>query len=250
MKKLFLISSSRYQGGEFWAHCVDALGKFLEPAHGRRNKVLFIPYANADGDYTGYTQKVSWTFNEFGYELVGIQTYQHPTVEYPPRGCFEDESICAVCVGGGNTWILNYALQNLNIVKAIKDKVENGEWKYIGASAGTVSACPSILTTNDMAPVLPKSSNGFEIIPFQINPHFVPGSLVDKHMGETREERIRQVIKINPDWQVVGLPEGCWIEKTNEDYILSGIGQAIVFRKNENISIWLPGEPFSEIGML
>lgn len=30
------------------------------------------------------------------------------------------------------------------------------------------------------------------MIPFQINPHFVPGELIAHHHGETREQRIQQ----------------------------------------------------------
>ena len=141
-------------------------------------------------------------------------------------------------------------LRKKNLLYYISKKVDSGKWKYIGASAGTVSACKSILTTNDMAPVLPTSDKGFGLIPFQINPHFVPGSLVFGHMGETREERIRQVIVRNPYWQVVGLPEGCWIQGIYKEYILGGAGEAVIFRKDGNNSIWLPGEPFNNLGML
>jgi len=245
MKKVFLISSSKYQGGGFWNHCLDPLGNFLGTPEKGRNKVIFVPFANADGDYDGYTKIISERLNQFGYEVVGMHTYGH-SISF-----LEDETICAVCVGGGNTWLLANTSQVINMWHSIKNKVDAGEWKYISASAGTVMACDSIITTNDMSPIHPiKNTQGFGLIPFQINPHFVPGALVEKHMGETREERIRQVILHNPDWQVVGLPEGCWIEGSNEDYILRGTGQAAIFRKDGNNSIWLPGEPFNNVGML
>ncbi len=244
MKKLFLISSSRYQNGEFWAHCLNPLGEFLGTPEKGRNRILFIPYANADDDYDGYTKMVSAPFKKFGYEVVGNHTYKKIT------DCLSDKTICAVCVGGGNTWLLNYTLSVYDMLLGIKHKVETGKWKYISASAGTVMAGESMLTTNDMAPILPRSSDGFGLVPFLINPHFVSGSLLPKHMGETREERIRQVILINPGWIVVGLPEGCWIEKTTKDYVLRGIGQASIFRKGGNNTLWLPNEPFDKDGML
>ena len=92
--------------------------------------------------------------------------------------------------------------------------------------------------------------NSFGFVPFQINAHFFKGSLIDGHKGETREERIRQVIKAHPDMQVVGLPEGCWIEGNEDEYVLCGTGQAGIFRKDGNNSIWLPGEKYDKVGML
>jgi dipeptidase E len=248
MKSLFLISSSRYQGGEFWAHCFDALKKFLgEPENGR-NCILFLPQAHPDEDYDGYTKVISGILSKLGYEVIGAHTF-----EFPSRDCFLKpfvDTICAVCVGGGNTWLLKNKT-DYDMFLQVNRMVTEGKLKYISASAGTVMACPSMLTTNDMPPVLPQNSDGFNLVPFQINPHFVKGALVEKHMGETREERIRQVIVHHPDWLVVGLPEGCWIEGHGEEYILRGTGQAIIFRKGGgNGTIWLPGEPISETGML
>lgn len=245
MKQLFLISSSKYQGGGFWDHCLDSLVNFLGTPVKGRNKVIFIPFANADGKYNGYTQIISERLSEFGYEFIGMHMYDL-SIDF-----LKDEEIFAVCVGGGNTWLLANTSQVINVQQAIKNKVETGEWKYVSASAGTVMACESMITTNDMCPIYPiQNTQGFGLIPFQINPHFVPGALVEKHMGETREERIRQVILYNPNWQVVGLPEGCWIEGNDEDYILRGTGQAVIFRKDGNNSIWLPGEPFDKTGMM
>jgi dipeptidase E len=247
-KQIFLISSSRYQGGKFWAHCIHQLGYFLGKPEKGKNKILFIPYADPDKDYDGYTTLVSETIKRFGYEVVGIHTY--PMLEGQRHPAFKDDSISAVIVGGGNTWLLSDIIANVEILSLIETKVKYQGWKYIGASAGTIMACKSILTTNDMPPIRTGLSEGIGLIPFHINPHYVPGPLVAKHMGETREERIRQVILYNPSWQVVGLPEGCWIEGNDEEYILRGIGEACIFRKDGNNSIWLPNEPFDEKGML
>jgi len=243
MKKLFLISSSRYQGGGFWAHCIDALGNFMGPAQNERNRVIFIPYAEPDSDYNGYTKTVSVQFEKLGYELIGAHTYSLDSMAM-------DKKIVAVCIGGGNTWLLQKALMDLGLLNFIRNAVEAGQWKYISASAGTVVSCNSMLTTNDMPPVLPISHKALGLIPFQINPHFVPGAIADKHMGETREERLRQIIVHNPNWQIAGIPEGCWIEVKNNEHILCGIGKAVIFRKDGNNSIWLPGEAFDKEGIL
>lgn len=241
MKELFLISSSYYQSGELWAHCLKALGKFMgepEPGH---NRILFMPYAKADGDYDGYTKLISAPFEKFGYEVVGMHTYEE-------KSFLKDKAICAVCVGGGNTWLLANKHEVIDSLYSIKNQVMVGDWKYISASAGSVMACESMITTNDMCPVQQiKNTKGFGLIPFQINPHFVPGSLIDKHKGETREERIKQVILHNPDWQVVGLPEACWIEIYGDTQELCGNGEAIVFSKHGSNFICLPWQSFDTV---
>ena len=110
-------------------------------------------------------------------------------------------------------------------------------------------ACPTIKTTNDMPIVLPSSFEALGLIDFQINPHFVPGSLIPRHMGETRETRIKEYHEHNA-FPVVGLPEDCWITVKDNKSILYGISKAVIFRRNGNNTIWLPGEPFNEDGIL
>lgn len=248
-KELFILSGTSFKGLEFYLFEIE---NFLgEPQQGS-NRILFIPYADPDCDYDGYTGNVSKSFKKFGYEVVGIHTYQHPTLNHIPSDCFDDETICAVCIGDGNTWLLNYALQNLCITKRIKEKVEQGKWKYISSGAGTIVACPSMLTTNDFALKLPLvDDKAIGLVPFQITHNSFSSDLGDIIIGGTIEERIRQVILYNPDWQIVGLPElGCWIQGKGEEYILGGTEQAVIFRKDGNNSLWLPGEPFNNIGML
>ena len=245
-KEVFLISSSRFSGsgGVFFAHCLEALSKFLGPAVHGHNKVAFVPFAHPDCDYEGYTKIVSEPFAKIGYEVISVNDYMnHKEVISKP-------DVVAVFVGGGNTWVLLNELCNQKYLRFIRDEVVNGRKKYIGSSAGTVVACPTIMTTNDMAPVCPPSFDALKLIPFQINPHFVPGALVEGHQGEPREERIRQVINFNSEIQVVGLPEGCWIEGIDEEYTLGGTGKAVIFRKGRNNSVWLPREPFDKDGML
>ncbi|MFA6585557.1 MAG: dipeptidase PepE [Candidatus Paceibacterota bacterium] len=246
MKQLFLISSSRYQDGKFWGHCLDDLKNFLGPAIQGKNKIVFIPYAKANGGYTGYTdytKMVSEPFAELGYELVDITSY-------PARDCFSDPSIIAICIGGGNTWTLAYWLHEFELIHRILGKVSSCEWKYISASAGTVVACPSMMTTNDMAPIFPRSDKALGLVPFQINPHFVSGALVEKHMGETRGERIQQFLMWNQNQTVIGLPEGCWIVVENDEYILKGKGEAVIFKNAKEPTLWLPGKPYPEKEML
>jgi len=245
-KRMFLISSSRCSkaGAGIWTHCLEGLRKFLGPAKKGKKKVLFIPFANADQAYKSYTKTMSEPFEKLGYILVDIYAYENFA------DAFSDSSVIAVCVGGGNTWLLNYFLHYYKLFHRIRGKVKSGEWVYISASAGTVVAGLSMITTNDMCPIAnPADPKAFGLVPFLINPHFVPGSLLPGDMGETREERIRQVLLWNRNYQIAAIPEGCWIECEKGRYVLCGEGEAGIFRADGNNSIWLPGEPFNTTGM-
>jgi dipeptidase E len=102
---------------------------------------------------------------------------------------------------------------------------------YMGASAGTNIAAPTIRTTNDMPIVEPDGFDALGLVPFQINPHYLDPDPQSRHMGETREERIREFLEEN-DRVVVGLREGAWLRIEGGEALLRGAG-ARVFRRGE-----------------
>jgi dipeptidase E len=109
--------------------------------------------------------------------------------------------------------------------------VENG-MPYIGSSAGSNVAAPTIKTTNDMPIVEPPSFNALGLVSFQINPHYLDPEPASTHMGETREDRLLQYLEEN-DTPVVGLREGALLRIEKGMTLLKGSAGARVFRKGE-----------------
>jgi dipeptidase E len=108
-------------------------------------------------------------------------------------------------IGGGNTFFLVYMMYKWKIMESIRQKILSGT-PYIGWSAGSNVACPSLRTTNDMPIVEPESFNTLNVIPFQINPHYLDAYPTD-HGGETREQRIMEFLAVNPLIKIAGLRE-------------------------------------------
>ena len=132
-------------------------------------------------------------------------------------------------MSGGNTFQLLSRLYQHDLLDAIRSRVNAGT-PYIGWSAGSNIACPTIKTTNDMPIVEPPSFDGLALVPFQINPHYLDAH-PEGHQGETREERILEFIEVNPDTHVVGLREGSILRIEGGRISLLGEKTARVFIK-------------------
>jgi dipeptidase E len=145
----------------------------------------------------------------------------------------------AVFVGGGNTFRLLRALQSTGHLEALRARVAAG-MPYMGASAGTNIAAPTIKTTNDMPIVQPASFDALGLLPFQINPHFIDADAASRHMGETREERLREYLEEN-EVPVVGLREGAWLRREGATLRLEGRNGARLFRRGEAPEELAPG---------
>jgi len=165
----------------------------------KKVQALFIPYAAVTFSFDEYEFKVKTRFKEIGHDIVSIHHFADPVMAV--------EKAEAIVVGGGNTWQLLRMIHDNNLINPIREKVLSG-MKYVGWSAGSNLACPTIKTTNDMPIVDPKGFEALNLIPFQINPHYLDKN-PDGHGGETREERILEFLEVNKKMLVAGLREGC-----------------------------------------
>lgn len=229
-RNLLLISSSYARDGSYLAHCWDALRNFYS-ASGNKH-ILFVPYANAY-DWQGFVRECTPNFESNGIKIKSILDYEHP------QDALSDKDLAGVFMAGGNTFKLLKWLHEYKLVDAIRQRTHEG-LPYTGVSAGAIVACPGIYTTNDMPMTEPKSLKALDLVPFQVNPHFVLGELIAKHHGETREQRIQQ-FHTEHKIPVIGLPEGSRLEVHDDSMVLGGKDTAALFEANEETITLTPG---------
>jgi dipeptidase E len=226
--KLLLISNSTNPGEPYLDYPKNNIRDFLgkDPV-----KALFIPYAAVTFSFDEYEARVSERFREIGHDVISIHRFTDPVEAVL--------NATAIVVGGGNTWKLLKMISDNGLIDPVRKKVLSGT-PYVGWSAGSNMACPTIRTTNDMPVTEPDSFSAFNLVPFQINPHYLDANPAG-HAGETREQRIMEFIEINPDLYVVGLREGTMLSIDKGELKLIGPRKARLFIKGA-----LPVEAGSE----
>ncbi|HYJ84973.1 MAG TPA: dipeptidase PepE [Pyrinomonadaceae bacterium] len=230
-KRLLLISNSTLHGSGFLDHAEAEVRDFL----GTIERVLFVPFALHDRD--GYAQKARERFARMSYALDSIHE-----ISDKQQAMRDAQSIF---IGGGNTFRLMKTLYDFDLLSSIRERVEDG-MPYIGSSAGSNVAAPTIKTTNDMPIVEPPSFNALGLVFFQINPHYLDPDPGSTHMGETREERLLQYLEDN-DVPVVGLREGAMLRIEEGVTLLKGSTGARIFRKGQEPIEVLPGADLDAI---
>ena len=229
--RVLLISNSTVYGRGYLDHVESEIKSFL----GRARRVLFFPFALHDQDT--YTATVRKRFGAMGYSLDSA----HQTAV--PQKAVDETN--AIFIGGGNTFRLLKALQDLDLVEAIRRKVSAGA-PYIGSSAGSNIAGPTIKTTKDMPIVEPRSFDSLGLVPFQISPHYLDPDPNSTHMGETQEERILQFLEEN-DTPVVVIREGAWLLCHDGNATLKGQTGARIFRRGHAPVEVTPGTEISKL---
>lgn len=220
MKKLIIASTSTVHGGSYLDYLLPTLENHFKDC----SEILFIPYARPGGiSHDGYTDNVRLAFAKINKTVKGLHEFENPTEAL--------QNAQGIFTGGGNTFLLVTQLYANNVMEVLAKAVENGT-PYLGSSAGSNITGLTMQTTNDMPIIYPPSFKTLGLIPFNLNPHYLDPDLNSKHMGETRETRIKEFHAFNTT-SVLGLREGSWLEVNGEKITLRGNLSARVFRQNE-----------------
>ncbi|HVF70414.1 MAG TPA: dipeptidase PepE [Chthoniobacterales bacterium] len=216
--RILLISNSTIHGRGYLDHAEAQIREFLDSAR----TILFFPFALFDRD--AYAAKAAERLGPMGYAVESAHAVADPGAAIAKTD--------AIFVGGGNTFRLLKALQDLDLIEPIRRRVREGGL-YIGSSAGSNVAGKTIKTTKDMPIVQPRSFDAIGLVPFQISPHFQDPDPNSTHMGETQEERILQFLEEN-DTPVLGLREGAWVVAAAGSVVLKGANGARIFRRGHD----------------
>ena len=215
--KLLLISNSTNASEEYLGHSIPKIKNFL--GEFKPQSAIFIPYAAVTFSFDEYERKVNEKLSIIDLTVKSIHHFSDPIKAI--------EKSDLIIIGGGNTFHLLKLMQDNNLLEPIREKVLQGT-PYIGWSAGSNVACPSIKTTNDMPIIEPQSFNALSLINFQINPHYLDVTPQD-HAGETREQRIEEFIEVNRNVYVIGLREGTALIVEDSNIKLIGSRPARLF---------------------
>ncbi|WP_055447981.1 dipeptidase PepE [Lacinutrix mariniflava] len=216
MRSIIIASTSTVFGGKPLDYLLDELKNHFKDS----DDILFIPYARPGGiSHNEYTEKIKKPFESIGKKVKGIHEFKNATEAI--------KQAKGIYVGGGNTFVLVNQLYRNKCLNILKEAINSGI-PYLGTSAGSNICGLTMNTTNDMPIVYPPSFKTLGFVPFNINPHYLDPITGSKHMGETRETRIKEFHQFNTQ-PVIGLREGSYIEVQGKDITLKGKLKARIF---------------------
>lgn len=220
MKNCIIASTSTLHGGDYLDYLLPELQIHFKDC----KTLLFIPYARPGGiSHDGYTEKVGSAFAKININVKGIHEFENPTIAI--------ETAEGIFTGGGNTFLLVTALYQFKVMDVLAETLKKGT-PYLGTSAGSNICGLTMQTTNDMPIIYPPSFQTLGLLPFNLNPHYLDPDLQSKHMGETRETRIKEFHQFNT-LPVLGLREGSWLDVKGNQITLKGNLSARLFRQNQ-----------------
>jgi len=226
-KNLLLLSSSRVGDSGYLEQALPNIKEFLSDKIDKKKTLLFIPYAGISIGFEQYEKLVQEAFGKIQLEIQSIHHFDDKLQAI--------KSCSAIIIGGGNTFSLLKELYQNNLIEPIQNAISEGI-PYIGWSAGSNIAAPTIRTTNDMPIVEPPSFDALNLLPWQINPHYIEGN-PPGHNGETRQQRLEEFLIANPKKQIIALPEGAGLRLSNGNLHYFGQDSGWIFNHQEKISI-------------
>ncbi|MFV0480515.1 MAG: dipeptidase PepE [Campylobacteraceae bacterium] len=229
-QQALLLSSSGYKDTGYLTHALKRIEDFLVSTGVKDKEILFIPYAGVRRVDEAYEKRVQDALSSLNIKITSIHR-----VKDHKKAVLEASSIL---VGGGNTFKLVHDMYKYDIIEAVKEKVANG-MPYIGWSAGANIAGKTMMTTNDMPIIFPKSFETLGFFPYQINPHFISGK-ISGHNGESREERLEEYLLLNKEEIICALPEGSAILIDGVKAKILGENDILVFKYNKEVELVKP----------
>ena len=220
MKNLIVASTSTIHGGSYLEYLTGDVAALYKDC----KEIIFIPYARPGGmSHDAYTEIASKFFKKLDIRVTGLHTFDDPKKAITEaKGVF---------TGGGNTFLLVQMLYKNEVIQPLRDALFKGV-PYLGTSAGSNICGPSMQNTNDMPIVYPPSFKTMGVIPYNINAHYLDPDPSSKHMGETRETRIKEYHTQNTV-PVLGLREGSWLRVSGDKMVLNGKHTARFFEQGK-----------------
>ena len=220
MKNILIASTSTLANENYLEYLLPELQLHFQNC----NTILFIPYARPGGiSHQEYTSMVGLAFAKINKKVIGIHEFEDARLAI--------KNAEGIFTGGGNTFVLVTQLHKNNVMDILSEVVKNGT-PYLGTSAGSNICGLTMQTTNDMPIVYPPSFKTLGLISFNLNPHYLDPDTNSKHMGETRETRIKEYHAFNTV-PVLGLREGSWLDVKGDTVTLKGDLTARLFRQNQ-----------------
>lgn len=215
--RMLLFSGGQSERNQpYYHYCHDWLQDYLKQNLPADPKVLFISWAvwgghDADKMF-GYGQD-HW--GQFGLKLSAL----HQQEDYLKA----IESADAIIVGGGSIHMLVNDLEKTDVMPLIKEKVRQG-CLYIGTSAGSIIAGPTMHTASEPALIHIPSHRTLGILPFQLNAHYYEVDSDQFHNGPTPEARIKNYLQLNPEPRpVVCMRDGSFLHIQNDSITVRGV---------------------------
>lgn len=237
MKNLIIASTSTLHGGGY----LDYILPELKIHFASCKSIVFIPFARPGGiSHQEYTSKVSEAFAKINIDVKGLHEFENP------KKAIQEAN--GIFTGGGNTFLLVAQLYKFDVMNTLAETLNSGT-PYLGTSAGSNITGLTMQTTNDMPIIYPPSFQTLGMLPFNLNPHYLDPDTSSKHMGETRETRIKEYHAFN-NVPVLGLREGSWLDVKGNTIILKGTLHARIFRRNISAEEVASGTDLSDLGSL
>jgi dipeptidase E len=183
----------------------------------RRKRIAFVPFAAVTMGLDAYAQKVQEAFADMGHEVFSLHTEKEKVKALATAD--------AVMIGGGNSFQLLRSMYSTELLRAIRVRVLGG-LPYLGWSAGSNVACPTIMTTNDMPITEVPTMRAMGLVPFQINAHYTEAT-IPGHGGESRDARIAEYLELNQRTVVAGLREGTLLNVDGDKLTVEGHGMRV-----------------------